>query len=212
MDPRVIAAIAGGFVALLALASGIRVIREFERGVVLRLGRRGPIRTPGLRYVMPFGIDRMTRVDLRSDPLAVPLHEVITRDGVPVQVSATVHLEVLNPILAITRVVDYRHSTSQLVHAALRDVVAGATLRELLLEQESMRSALTAFVNARIEPWGLGASAVDIEDVVLPEAMQRAMGRMAEVRRHESVDLPGHGIASPRDGGGSPPLAQRPPA
>lgn len=201
VDPRIIAAIAGGGLLLIVLATGVRVIREYERGVVLRLGRRGPVRSPGMRYILPLGIDRMTRVDLRSDPLEVPMHEVMTRDGVPVEVSVTVHLEVLNPLLAITRVVDYRRATSQLAHAALRDVVATTGLRDLLLDQETMRSALASFITVRIEPWGLAATAVDLEDVVLPEALQRAMARHTDDRseHHSEVDLRGRGIAAPRD-------------
>jgi regulator of protease activity HflC (stomatin/prohibitin superfamily) len=182
VEPGIIAAIVGGSCALIALASGLRVIREYQRGVVLRLGRRGPMLEPGLRYILPLGIDRLTKVDLRSAPLEVSAHEVITHDGVPVRVSAAVHLQVLNPLLAVTRVVDYHASTAQVVHAALRDVVAGAGLRELLLNGEAVREALARFVDARTEPWGIRVTAVDVEDVVLPEAMQRAMARQAEQR------------------------------
>jgi regulator of protease activity HflC (stomatin/prohibitin superfamily) len=183
VEPAIIAAIAGGSCVLIAaLASGLRVIREYQRGVVLRFGRRGPLLEPGLRYVLPLGIDRLIKVDLRSAPLEVPAHEVITHDGVPVRVSAAVHLQVLNPLLAVTRVVDYRSSTTQIVHAALRDVVAATGLRELLLNGEATRDALSRFVDARTEPWGVRITSVDIEDVVLPEAMQRAMARQAELR------------------------------
>jgi regulator of protease activity HflC (stomatin/prohibitin superfamily) len=182
VEPGIIAAIAGGSCALIALSTGLRVIREYQRGVVLRLGRRGPLLEPGLRYILPLGIDRLTKVDLRSAPLEVPAHEVITHDGVPVRVSAAVHLQVLNPLLAVTRVVDYRASTAQIVHAALRDVVAGAGLRELLLNGEGVRDALARFVDTRTEPWGIRVTSVDVEEVVLPEAMQRAMARHAELR------------------------------
>jgi regulator of protease activity HflC (stomatin/prohibitin superfamily) len=182
LEPGFIAAIVGGSCALIVLGSGLRVIREYQRGVVLRLGRRGPLLEPGLRYILPLGIDRLTRVDLRNAPLDVPAHEVITHDGVPVQVSAAVHLQVLNPLLAVTRVVDYRRSTAQVVHAALRDVVASTGLRELLLNGEAVRDALARFVDARTEPWGVRITSIDIEDVVLPEAMQRAMARQAEQR------------------------------
>ncbi len=182
MEPGIIAAIVGGSCALIALASGLRVVRDYQRGVVLRLGRRGPLLEPGLRYILPLGVDRLTKVDLRSAPLQVPAHEVITHDGVPVRVSAAVHLQVLNPLLAVTRVVDYRASTAQIVHAALRDVVAGAGLRELLLNGEAVRDALSRFVDSRTEPWGIRVTSVDIEEVLLPEAMQRAMARQAELR------------------------------
>jgi hypothetical protein len=181
VEPAIIAAIAASSCALGVLASGFRVIREYQRGVVLRLGRRGPLLEPGLRYVLPLGVDRLTKVDLRSAPLEVAPHEVITHDGVPVRVSAAAHLQVLNPLLAVTRVLDYRASTAQVVHAALRDVVAGLGLRELLLNGDSTREALSRFLDGRTEPWGIRVTAVDIEDIVLPEAMQRAMARQAEV-------------------------------
>jgi regulator of protease activity HflC (stomatin/prohibitin superfamily) len=182
VDPGIIAAIAGGSCALIVLSTGLRIIKEYQRGVVLRFGRRGPLLEPGLRYILPLGIDRLTKVDLRSAPLEIPAHEVITHDGVPVHVSAAVHLQVLNPLLAVTRVLDYRQSTGQLVHAALRDVVGRTGLRELLLNQEAMREALARFLDVRTEPWGIRVTSVDLEDVVLPEAMQRAMARQADLR------------------------------
>jgi regulator of protease activity HflC (stomatin/prohibitin superfamily) len=186
VEPVIIAAIVGGSCALIALASGLRVVREYQRGVVLRLGRRGPLLDPGLRYILPLGLDRLTKVDLRSTPLEVPAHEVITHDGVPLRVSATVHLQVLNPLLAVTRVVDFRASTSLVVHAALRDVVASVGLRELLLGGDAVRDALLRFVETRTEPWGIGVTAVDVVDIALPEAMQRAMARQAELRAQQA--------------------------
>jgi regulator of protease activity HflC (stomatin/prohibitin superfamily) len=189
VEPGIIAAIAVGVSGVLTvLLSGLRIIREYQRGVVLRFGRRGPMLEPGLRYILPLGIDRLTRVDLRSAPLEVPAHEVITHDGVPVRVSAAVHLQVVNPLLAVTRVVDYRQSTAQVVHAALRDVVATTGLRELLLNQEGMRNGLAHFLDARTEPWGIRITSVDLEDVVLPEAMQRAMARRAEARGDQPAE------------------------
>jgi regulator of protease activity HflC (stomatin/prohibitin superfamily) len=182
VEPGIIAAIVGGSCVLIVLLTGLRIIREYQRGIVLRFGRRGPTLEPGLRYILPLGIDRLIKVDLRSAPLEVPAHEVITHDGVPVRVSAAVHLQVVNPLLAVTRVVDYKQSTAQVVHAALRDVVASTGLRELLLNQEAMRTALAHFVDARTEPWGIRITSVDLEDIVLPEAMRRAMARQADER------------------------------
>jgi SPFH domain / Band 7 family len=199
LEPGIIAAIVGGSCGLIVLASGLRVIKEYQRGVVLRLGRRGPLLDPGLRYILPLGIDRLTRVDLRSAPLEVPAHEVITHDGVPVRVSAAVHLQVLNPLLAVTRVVDYQRSTAQLVHAALRDVVAATGLRDLLLNGEATRDALARFVDSRTEPWGIRVTSVDVEDVVLPEAMQRAMARQAELRGTPAAPQAGVGAGADSD-------------
>ncbi len=187
MDPVIIAAIVAPVVLLVVLVSGLRVIAEFQRGVVLRFGRRGPLLDPGLRFILPFGIDRLIRVDLRSSLLEVPALEVITREGVPVQVSASVHLQVLNPTLAVTRVIDYRRSTSRLVQASLREVVGHTTLRSLLVEPEAVRDALGAFVDARTEPWGIRITEIDVRDIELPVAMQRAMQDQAEVLgRHQT--------------------------
>ena len=180
MDPAIIATVVLGSVALVAVASGLRVIREYERGVVLRLGRRGPVLSPGLRAIFPFGIDRLLRVDLRATSVDITGHEVISRDGVPVRVSVTAQYQVLNPLLAVTRVVDYRAATTALVGAALRDVVSRSGLRDLLVDQDSVRAALTLFVDARSEPWGVRVTAVDVQGVELPDALRRAMARQAE--------------------------------
>jgi regulator of protease activity HflC (stomatin/prohibitin superfamily) len=187
VDPVIIAAVVAPVVVLIVLASGLRVIAEYQRGVVLRFGRRGPLLNPGLRFVLPFGIDRVIRVDLRSSLLEVPSFEVFTHEGVPLKVSASVHLQVLNPTLAVTRVIDYRRSTSRLVQAALREVVGHTSLRTLLVEPETVRDALGAFVDARTEPWGIRITEIDMPDIELPAAMQRAMEQQAEVLgRHQT--------------------------
>lgn len=187
MDPVIIAAVIAAVVVLVVLGSGLRVIAEYERGVVLRLGRRRPLRDPGVRFIIPFGVDRLIRVDLRSSLLEVPALEVITHEGVPVQLSASVHLQVLNPVLAVTRVIDYRRSTSRLVQAGLREVVGHAPLRTLLVEPEAVREALSSFVDVRTEPWGIRITEIDVRDVELPEAMQRAMEQQAEILgRHQT--------------------------
>ncbi len=193
VEPVIIAAIVGGSCVLVVLASGFRVIREYQRGVVLRLGRRGPLLGPGLRYILPLGIDRLTKVDLRSAPLDVPAHEVITHDGVPVRVSAAVHLQVLNPLLAVTRVVDFRASTALVVHAALRDVVAADRAARAAARRRRGARRPLRFVDARTEPWGIRVTAVDIADIVLPEAMQRAMARQAEMRARPAEHDEGDG-------------------
>jgi regulator of protease activity HflC (stomatin/prohibitin superfamily) len=195
VEPAIIAAVILGGCLLIALAAiRLRVINEYERGVILRFGRRGPLLAPGLRLVLPLRIDRLIRVDLRSSLLKVPMHEVITRDGVPVRVSAAVQFQVVDPVLAVTRVVDYRESTAQLVHAALRDVVARMGLRDLLLDQEAVRDALARFMEARTEPWGIRITSVDPDDIELPDAMRRAMAQQAERRaeqRPERLHAPG---------------------
>jgi regulator of protease activity HflC (stomatin/prohibitin superfamily) len=185
VDPAIIAAVALASCALVALATCLRVIAEYERGVVLRLGRRGPLLEPGLRLLLPLRIDRLIRVDLRSSVLQIPLAEVITRDGVPVRVAASAHLQVLNPLLAVTRVADYQLSTRELVQAAIRDVAARTDLRALLVDQAGVRDAIGRFVDPRAEPWGIRITAVDLRQLELPPAMQRAMERQAEILRNQ---------------------------
>jgi regulator of protease activity HflC (stomatin/prohibitin superfamily) len=188
VDAGIIAAIVAGACAVLVLGSGLRVIAEYQRGVVLRLGRRGPLLQPGLRFILPLGIDRLIRVDLRSTVLTVAPRDVFTGDGVPLRVAATVHMQVLNAVLAVTRVTDYRESTRQLVEAALRDVVGKSGLRTVLVDQEAIRAAMGRFIDPRAEPWGIGVTDVDVSDIELPEAMRQAMQTQAEVRGREQVE------------------------
>lgn len=182
MDPFVVAAVVLGACVLASVATGLRVIKEYERGVVLRLGRRGPLLRPGLRLLLPLGIDRLVRVDLRSRPLSIPPCDVFTSDGVPIRVSATAHVQVVNALLALTRVADHRQSAVPVVQAALRDAIGRVGLRDVLINQDALRDAVGRFVDARTEPWGLRVSDVDLGDVELPMAMRRAMERQAELR------------------------------
>lgn len=188
MDPIVIAAVVAGAVVLAVVATGLRVIKEYERGVVLRLGRRGPLLQPGLRVLLPFGIDRVARVDLRSTPLTIPACDVFTADGVPIRVSATAHVQVVNALFAVTRVADHRQSAVPVVQAALRDAIGRVGLRDVLINQDAIRDAVGRFVDARTEPWGLRISDVDLGDVELPVAMRRAMERQAEIRGREQSE------------------------
>ena len=188
LDPAIIAAIVGGACALLTGLSGLRVIAEFERGVVLRMGRRGPLLEPGLRWVLPLGIDRLTRVDLRSTLLEIPVSEVFTADGVPLRVGATVHIQVLNAMLAVTRVADYRAATLQLVHAAIRDAVGQVGLRTVLVDQEAVRARVGAYVDPRAEPWGVGVTEIDVSEIGLPAAMRQAMEQQADMQGRKQVE------------------------
>jgi regulator of protease activity HflC (stomatin/prohibitin superfamily) len=188
VDPGIIAAIVGGACAVMVLGSGLRVIAEYQRGVVLRLGRRGPLLEPGLRFILPLGVDRLVRVDLRSTVLTVAPREVFTADGVPLRVAATVHLQVLNAVLAVTRVTSYRESTLQLVEAALRDAVGRLGLRSVLVDQEAVRAAMGRFIDPRAEPWGVGVTDVDVSDIELPAAMRQAMEQQAEIRGRQQVE------------------------
>lgn len=187
LDPAVISAVAVSAVALVVLASGVRVIAEHQRGVVLRLGRRGPVLSPGLRYILPLRLDRLVRVDLRSTLLEVPAETLFTADGVPVTVGAAAQVEVLNALLAVTRVIDYRASAVQLVQSALRDAVGRLDLRTLLVNQATVRAEVGRFVDERSEPWGLRVTEVALRGVELPESMRRTMDQQAEIRGRQQT-------------------------
>jgi regulator of protease activity HflC (stomatin/prohibitin superfamily) len=183
--PAIVVAIVLLCVVIVAGASGLHTILEHERGVVLRLGRRSPVLAPGLHFILPFGIDRLVRVDLRSTVLRLPPREVMTADGVPVTLTAAVHLQVVNALLAVTRVVDYRASCVQLAHAALLDVASRLPLRTLITDQATVRDELGRFVDERAEPWGVQVTAIDLKDIELPEALRTAMEQEAAAAADE---------------------------
>lgn len=188
MDLAIVVAVLGAL-AVLGLGTGLRVINEYERGVVLRLGRLVGTLNPGMRYVLPFGIDRLIRVDLRTGTMDVSARDAVTVDGVPLQVEAVAYLQVLNPALAVTRVIDYRRATSQLALAAVRSVIAGCSLREVLTDQGKVRQALGTFVDRRTEPWGIKVTAMEIKNVELPQAMQQAMAQNADADRERRARI-----------------------
>ncbi|MHB8717820.1 MAG: SPFH domain-containing protein [Candidatus Dormibacteria bacterium] len=183
------ALIAGAFAILLCL-SGLHTVYEYERGVVLRLGRRGPLLAPGLHLILPLGLDRLIRVDLRSTVLRLPPHEVVTADGVPVTLTAAVHLQVVNPLLAVTRVVDHRTSSVQVAHAAVLDVASRFDLRTVMTDQALIRDELSRFVDERTAAWGVQVTAVDLKDIALPPALRRAMDQRIELQGRASLQRP----------------------
>jgi regulator of protease activity HflC (stomatin/prohibitin superfamily) len=171
-----------------AMLASVRVIREYERGVVFRLGRLLPVRGPGLLALVP-GVDRMVRVDLRTITLTVPPQEVITRDNVPARVAAVCYFRVVDPAAAITQVEAFAPATSQIAQTTLRSVLGGADLDQLLAERESLNEHLQRIVDEQTEPWGIKVSTVEIKDVEIPEAMQRAMARQAEAERERRAKI-----------------------
>lgn len=187
--PAILVAIVLLCVAIVAGASGLHTILEHERGVVLRLGRRSPVLAPGLHFILPFGLDRLVRVDLRSTVLRLPPHEVMTADGVSVTLTAVVHLQVVSALLAVTRVVDYRASCVQLAHAALLDVASRLPLRTLLTDQATVRDELGRFVDERAEPWGVQVTAIDLKDIQLPESLRAAVELEATAAADERLRL-----------------------
>jgi regulator of protease activity HflC (stomatin/prohibitin superfamily) len=185
-----VALIIAGLVVLLALAFALRILREYERGVVFRLGRLLPLRGPGPVLLIPF-VDRMIRVDLRTVTLTIPPQEVITRDNVPARVAAVSYFRVTDPARAITGIEAFEPATSQIAQTTLRSVLGRAELDQLLAERERLNEDLKRIIDEQTEPWGIEVTAVEIKDVEIPEAMQRAMARQAEAERERRAKVIG---------------------
>jgi regulator of protease activity HflC (stomatin/prohibitin superfamily) len=174
-------------VALLAGAS-IRVLREYERAVVFRLGRLMGERGPGLVLLIP-GIDRMVRVSLRTVAMAVPPQDVITRDNVPARVDAVTYFRVVDPCASVVDIEDAVKATSQIAQTTLRSVLGKADLDALLSERERLNDDLQQMIDEQTEPWGIKVTAVEIKDVGIPSTMQRAMARQAEAERERRAKV-----------------------
>jgi regulator of protease activity HflC (stomatin/prohibitin superfamily) len=174
---------------LIGLSSAIRIINEYERGVLFRLGRLMTLKGPGLRLIIPFGIDRMVKIDLRTVTLEVPPQEVITLDNVTVKVNAVIYFLVINPNSAVTKVANYINATSQIAQTTLRSVLGQSTLDELLANREKINTRLQQIIDEQTEPWGIKVSTVEIKDVELPQTMQRAMAKQAEAEREKRAKI-----------------------
>jgi regulator of protease activity HflC (stomatin/prohibitin superfamily) len=166
----------------------VRVLREYERGVCFRMGRLRPLAGPGLVLLRPF-VDRLTRVDLRTVTLTIPPQEVITRDNVPARVNAVAYFRVVDPNLAVCEVEAYPVATSQIAQTTLRSVLGRADLDTLLSERDELNDSLRRIIDDQTEPWGIKVTTVEIKDVEIPEAMQRAMARGAEAERERRAKI-----------------------
>ena len=175
-------------VLLAAALANVRVLREYQRGVCFRLGRLRPIAGPGPVFLLPF-VDRMIRVDLRTVTLTIPPQEIITRDNVPARVNAVAYFRVVRPELAITEVEAYPVATSQIAQTTLRSVLGRAELDTLLSERDELNDSLRRIIDEQTEPWGIKVTTVEIKDVEIPEAMQRAMARAAEAERERRAKI-----------------------
>ena len=173
---------------LLIFTAAVKVVAQYERGVVLRLGRFTGIREPGLRLIIPF-IDRMWKVDTRIITMDVPAQEVITRDNVTIKVDAVIYLRVINADDAVLKVADYIRATSLISQTTLRSVIGQSELDELLAHRDKINVKLQQIVDEQTGPWGIKVSAVEIKDVLLPESMQRAMGAQAEAERDRRAKI-----------------------
>src|ERR671935_2070801 len=176
------------FFGVILLASSIRVLREYERGVIFRLGRLIGQKGPGLILLIPI-IDKMVRVDLRTVTLNIPPQEVITRDNVPARVNAVCYFRVIDPNNAIVEVENFLLATSQIAQTTLRSVLGKADLDQLLAERERLNEDLQKIIDEQTEPWGVKVSTVEIKDVGIPEQMQRAMARQAEAERERRAKI-----------------------
>ena len=174
----------GTFLVIVAivLITGIKILREYERGVIFRLGRMVAPRGPGITYVIPF-IERMVRIDLRTVTLDIPPQDVITRDNVSVKINAVLYFRVVDPTRAIREVENYLFATAQLAQVTLRSVCGQAQLDEILAEREKINTRLQEIIDGDTEPWGIKVVAVSLKDIDLPPEMRRAMAKQAEAER-----------------------------
>lgn len=173
---------------LIILGAIVRVVREYERGVVFRLGRLVGPRGPGLILLVPF-IERMQKIDLRTVTLDIPAQEVITRDNVTVRVNAVAYFRVVDPNAAIVNVTDFNRATSQIAQTTLRSVLGQSSLDDLLSERETINERLQQIIDEQTEPWGVKVSIVEVKDIELPQSMQRAMAQQAEAERDKRAKI-----------------------
>src|SRR5512133_961075 len=174
--------------ALLLFTSAVKVVQEYERGVIFRLGRLMGAKGPGLFFIIP-GIDKMMKIDLRVITLVVDPQEVITRDNVTVKVNAVLYFKVIDPNMAVVKVLDYVRATSQIAQTTLRSVLGQSDLDELLAQRDQINERLQKIIDEQTEPWGVKVSVVEVKDVELPQSMQRAMARQAEAEREKRAKI-----------------------
>lgn len=173
---------------LFVVPSTIRILREYERGVIFRLGKLIGAKGPGLIFLIPF-VDRMVKVDLRTVTTDVPKQEMMTRDNVPVAVDAVVYFKVMDPEAAIVKIEDYLKASSLIAQTTLRSVIGQAELDELLSQREKINIQLQEIIDRQTDAWGVKVSAVEVKDVVLPDTMKRAMAGQAEAERQRRARI-----------------------
>ena len=167
----------------LALLSSLRILVEYQRGVIFRLGRLTSAKGPGLVFLVPFGIERMRRMDLRIVALDIPPQDTITKDNVSVTVNAVVYFRVTDPSKAVVEIEDYYFATSQLAQTTLRSVIGQSELDEILVEREQVNRVVRDIIDQGTDPWGIEVTAVEVKDIGLPGEMKRAMAKQAEAER-----------------------------
>lgn len=171
------------------LRAAVRILAEYERGVVFRLGRvTGPPKGPGLILLIPI-VDRMVRVSLRTVTMDIPPQDIITRDNVTVRVNAVTYFRVVDPQRAVLEIEDYRFATSQIAQTTLRSIIGQANLDQLLTNRDEINQELRLIIDGLTDPWGVKVSLVEVKDVELPESMRRAMARQAEAERERRAKV-----------------------
>lgn len=172
-----------------ALGTSLRILKEYERAVVFRLGRVRPLRGPGVVFLVPYGVERMERVSLRIIAMDIPPQDVITRDNVSVKVNAVLYFRVSDPLKAVLEIEDYLFATSQLAQTTLRSVIGQAELDEVLAEREKFNQILRDIIDEGTDAWGIDVTGVEIKDVDLPQEMKRVIARQAEAERERRAKV-----------------------
>ncbi len=176
------------FAVVYFLSAAIKILKEYERGVVFRLGRIIPVRGPGLVIIWPV-IDKLVRVSLRTVTMDVPPQDVITKDNITVKVNAVVYFRPMDPVKAITEVEDFYYATSQIAQTTLRSILGQSQLDDLLSKRDELNAELQKVIDFQTEPWGIKVSAVEVKNVDLPVEMQRAIARQAEAERERRAKI-----------------------
>lgn len=184
----IIFGIAGFILLMILLTSSIKILREYERGVVFRFGRLSATRGPGFFLIIPF-VDKMIKVDLRTVTLDVPPQDIITKDNVPVKVNAVAYFKVMDPEKSVISIENYRVATSQISQTTLRSVLGQAELDDLLSARDKLNKELQVIIDEQTDPWGVKVSIVEIKDVELPQTIQRAFARQAEAERERRAKI-----------------------
>jgi regulator of protease activity HflC (stomatin/prohibitin superfamily) len=178
----------GIFLLVYFFATVIKVLKEYERGVIFRLGRIIPVKGPGLIIIWPI-IDKLVRVSLRIVTMDVPSQDVITKDNISVKVNAVVYFRVMHPIMAITEVEDFYFATSQIAQTTLRSILGQSQLDDLLMKRDEVNAELQKVIDFQTEPWGIKVTAVEVKNVDLPVEMQRAIAKQAEAERERRAKV-----------------------
>jgi regulator of protease activity HflC (stomatin/prohibitin superfamily) len=176
------------FLIVYFLSSAIKILKEYERGVIFRLGRIIPVKGPGLVIIWPI-IDKLVRVSLRTVTMDVPAQDIITKDNISVKVNAVVYFRVIDPIKAITEIEDFYFATSQIAQTTLRSILGQSQLDDLLINREQLNAALQKVIDFQTEPWGIKVTTVEVKNVDLPEEMQRAIAKQAEAERERRAKV-----------------------